>query len=63
MNVILANAYEYRQRDSGRQAKSMANATSGTVAVDMTSRFLGMVVVPGKHISKLEVEEFASQMR
>ena len=29
----------------------------------MTSRYLGLVVVPGKHIVKIEVEEFASQLR
>ena len=25
--------------------------------VDMTSRFLGLVVVPGKHITRIEVED------
>ncbi|KAL1839487.1 hypothetical protein VTJ49DRAFT_1462 [Mycothermus thermophilus] len=34
-----------------------------TVKLDMTSRYLGLVVVPGKHIVRIEVEEFASQMR
>jgi hypothetical protein len=29
----------------------------------MASRYLGLVVVPGEHITKIEVEEFASQMR
>jgi hypothetical protein len=29
----------------------------------MTSRYLGLVVVPGEYIVKIEVEEFASQMR
>jgi hypothetical protein len=29
----------------------------------MTSRYLGLVVVPGQHIVKMEVEKFASQMR
>jgi hypothetical protein len=31
--------------------------------MDMTSRYLGLVVVPGKYITKIEVEEFASQMK
>jgi N-alpha-acetyltransferase 38, NatC auxiliary subunit len=31
--------------------------------LDMTSRYLGLVVVPGEYITKIEVEEFASQMR
>jgi hypothetical protein len=29
---------------------------------DMTSRYLGLVVIPGEHIVKIEVEEFASQI-
>lgn len=29
----------------------------------MTSRYLGLVVIPGEQIVKLEVEEFVSQMR
>lgn len=39
----------------------MSEAT--TVKLDMTSRYLGLVVVPGKYIVKMEVEEFASQIR
>jgi hypothetical protein len=31
--------------------------------VDLTSRYLGLVVVPGKYVTKIEVEEFASQLR
>lgn len=30
--------------------------------MSMTSRYLGLVVVPGGHVVKVEVEEFASQM-
>lgn len=30
---------------------------------DMTSRFLGLVVVPGEHIVRIVVEEFASQVK
>lgn len=33
------------------------------VVLDMTSRFLGLVVVPGEFITKIEVEEFASQVK
>ena len=29
----------------------------------MTSRYLGLVVVPGKYIVRIEVEEFVSQRR
>jgi len=33
------------------------------VTMDMTSRFLGLVVVPGEHIVNIEVEEFESQIK
>lgn len=29
----------------------------------MTSRYLGLVVVPGHHIVKMELEQFASQVK
>ncbi|KAK0746200.1 hypothetical protein B0T18DRAFT_429202 [Schizothecium vesticola] len=64
-NVILRNTYEYRHPTTTAAAPSHQETTAavGTVRVDMTSRFLGLVVVPGRHIVKIEVEEFASQMR
>ncbi|KAK3336129.1 LSM domain-containing protein [Cercophora scortea] len=34
-----------------------------TFKMDMTSRYLGLVVVPGEHIVKIELEEFVSQMK
>lgn len=30
---------------------------------DATSRYLGLVVLPGEHIVRIEVEEFASQVK
>lgn len=33
------------------------------VVQKMTSRYLGLVVVPGEHVTKIEVEEFASQVK
>ena len=61
-NVVLGNAFEYR-RPSEQQARAAAaaSASSGTVKLDMTSRYLGLVVVPGQHIVKIEVEHFADQ--
>lgn len=32
-----------------------------SIKVDMTSRFLGLVVVPGQHITKIEVEELQNK--
>ncbi|KAK4139738.1 uncharacterized protein C8A04DRAFT_15582 [Dichotomopilus funicola] len=37
--------------------------TTSKIKLDLTSRYLGLVVVPGQYIVKIEVEEFASQLR
>ncbi|KAK7430237.1 hypothetical protein QQZ08_003212 [Neonectria magnoliae] len=62
-NIILANTYEYRQPSSKQRAEAAEKAGDNHVTLDMTSRYLGLVVVPGHHIIKMEVEEFASQLR
>ena len=58
---MLAQSYEYRL-PSARAVTSAANATSSgsgstTVKANMTSRYLGLIVIPGQHIIKIEVEE------
>ncbi|MCJ1459195.1 hypothetical protein MMC28_009572 [Mycoblastus sanguinarius] len=60
-NIILSQAFEYRQ-PAPNALKTAAEACSTpsaatTVKVDMTSRFLGLIVVPGQHIIKIELEE------
>lgn len=62
-NVVLANTYEYRQPSPEKVKAAAAASESGSVDLDMTSRYLGLVVVPGHHIVKVEVEHFASQMK
>ncbi|KAJ8132859.1 hypothetical protein O1611_g765 [Lasiodiplodia mahajangana] len=65
-NVVLSLTYEYRQPSQQKLTEAAAAATSTnsqTVKVDMTSRYLGLVVIPGEHIVKMEVEEFASQIK
>jgi small nuclear ribonucleoprotein (snRNP)-like protein len=57
-NIILALTYEYRepsQKDIERAAQE--NQGGGKVKVDMRKRFVGLIVVPGKYIEKIEVEE------
>lgn len=59
-NIILSQAYEYRQ-PTPNAAKAAAESSSetsptATLKVDMTSRFLGLIVVPGQYITKIEVE-------
>ena len=59
-NIILSQSYEYRQPTSDA-VKAAAESSSGTsstktLKVEMTSRFLGLIVVPGQYITKIEVE-------
>ncbi|KAK5676475.1 hypothetical protein LTS10_010776 [Elasticomyces elasticus] len=59
-NIILAMTHEYRQPsqvDIKLAAERHEKAgKSGNVKVDMKQRFLGLVVVPGQYITKMEVE-------
>lgn len=59
-NIILSATYEYRQPSPAAVASQAATATAQELSrfnLDMTSRFLGLVVVPGQHITRIEVEE------
>lgn len=67
-NIILARTFEYRfpgarvARAAGTSAQSgepsvRAVKESAKVSVEATSRFVGLVVVPGEYITKIEVEE------
>ncbi|KAJ2900407.1 lsm domain-containing protein [Zalerion maritima] len=38
-------------------------AATGRILLDMQSRYLGLVVLPGQHITKIQEELFASQLR
>lgn len=66
-NVVLSLTYEYRQPSQQTLTEAAAAAamtdSSKTVKADMTSRYLGLVVIPGQHIVKMEVEEFVSQVK
>ncbi|KAI6761246.1 hypothetical protein HG531_001799 [Fusarium graminearum] len=62
-NIVLSHTYEYRQPSSREREKAVEEADGASVKVDMTSRYLGLVVIPGHHIAKMEVEQFASQVR
>lgn len=59
-NIILSQSYEYRQPtpDAVKAAaeSSSESSSTATVKVDMTGRFLGLIVVPGKYITKIEVD-------
>ncbi|KAI1399193.1 Sm-like ribonucleoprotein [Hypoxylon fuscum] len=65
-NVVLSLTYEYRRPSKLQLAEAAAeieDSRLGTVTAEMPSRYLGLVVVPGAHIVKIEVEEFASQVK
>ncbi|SZE99304.1 unnamed protein product [Blumeria hordei] len=63
-NIILAQTYEYRlpPPPATATAAEAAAATSITVAAT-TSRYLSLIVLPGPHIRRIELDEFASQCR
>jgi hypothetical protein len=56
----MSDSYEYRLPSV---AAPGAETKTGSVVKDMTSRYLGLVVVPGEYVTKIEVEEFASQLK
>ncbi|KAI9369139.1 hypothetical protein BJX61DRAFT_175022 [Aspergillus egyptiacus] len=68
-NIILANTHEYRfptpatVRNAALDASRENLEESQNLKLDMTSRFIGLVVVPGQHITKIELEETPQQSR
>lgn len=64
-NVILSMTHEYRQPSEKDIAKASAEhdreGREGNVKVDMKKRFVGLVVVPGWCIQKIEVEGWDGQ--
>ncbi|KAI9816063.1 MAG: hypothetical protein M1827_002055 [Pycnora praestabilis] len=64
-NIILARTHEYRYPSAAAVNAAASSLLSpkdqGSLKVDMTSRFLGLVVVPGQYITKIEVEEYSAR--
>ncbi|KAA8913763.1 hypothetical protein FN846DRAFT_751499, partial [Sphaerosporella brunnea] len=62
-NLILVNTTEYRYPSANDvlNAAKESDGSSGKVRVDMTNRFIGLVVVPGNVITKIEVQESAGR--
>ncbi|EEP77481.1 conserved hypothetical protein [Uncinocarpus reesii 1704] len=59
-NIILANTYEYRYPTPAalnEAIRQQGQGESEVVTADMTTRFIGLVVVPGRHITKIELDE------
>lgn len=65
-NVILSTTYEYRfpsQAAVEAAASTQQQQPGSNFKLDMTSRLIGLVVVPGKHITKIELEENPHEVR
>lgn len=56
-NLILAMTHECRQ-PSQLDVQRAAQGASGNFHLDMKKRFVGLVVVPGQHITKIELESY-----
>ncbi|KAF2402543.1 hypothetical protein EJ06DRAFT_458288, partial [Trichodelitschia bisporula] len=52
-NIILSNTHEYRPPTT---AEMSAPQNANPAGVDPASRYVGLVVVPGKHIVRIEAE-------
>jgi hypothetical protein len=64
-NIILANSFEYRLPTTSAIHEAAAKETeswdktepkAATVKVNMSSRLIGLIVIPGRHITKIELE-------
>lgn len=56
-NVILVLTQEYRP-PSAAVIKAAAEQSGSNPQVPFLNRYVGLVVVPGKHITKIELEEW-----
>ncbi|TGO18379.1 hypothetical protein BTUL_0010g00490 [Botrytis tulipae] len=75
LNVILSETYEYRIPPAPTPTSSSSTQPQDPTSsapksqpqsqplLNITPRWLGLVVVPGAHILRIELEEFESQVR
>ena len=60
-NIILSVTHEYRPPSQSEielaAIKHQDAGLPGNVKVDMKKRFVGLVVVPGEYITKIELED------
>ena len=57
-NVILALTQEYRPPAEDVVKAAAEKAGSSSLQMPFAHRFVGLVVVPGKYITRIEMEEF-----
>ncbi|KAF2113861.1 hypothetical protein BDV96DRAFT_118578 [Lophiotrema nucula] len=58
-NIILALTYEYRAPPLEEIKKVVEASGTSSATVNWSSRYVGLVVVPGTHVKKIEYEESA----
>jgi small nuclear ribonucleoprotein (snRNP)-like protein len=56
-NIILSLAYEYREPPKEAIQQAVQASGNPSAAVSWSSRYVGLVVVPGAHVKKIELEE------
>lgn len=56
-NIILALTQEYRPPAQEVVKAAAEEAASSSLQMPFSHRFVGLVVVPGKYITKIEMEE------
>ncbi|KAF2808612.1 uncharacterized protein BDZ99DRAFT_464460 [Mytilinidion resinicola] len=56
-NIILALTYEYRQPSEATIRKTVESSGNPSAQVPLMSRYVGLVVVPGQYITRIEYEE------
>ncbi|ORY19180.1 hypothetical protein BCR34DRAFT_472230 [Clohesyomyces aquaticus] len=56
-NIILALTYEYRAPAEAEIRRAVEASGNPTAPVSWNSRYVGLVVVPGAHVKKIEFEE------
>ena len=56
-NIILALAHEYRAPSAETIRKVVEESGNPSASVAWNSRYVGLIVVPGQHITKIEFEE------
>ena len=58
-NIVLSNTFEYRMPSQSAEKAPVEKmkATGQASRADMTSRFVCLIVIHGKQIAKMEVEE------
>ncbi|KAJ4373567.1 hypothetical protein N0V86_007709 [Didymella sp. IMI 355093] len=56
-NIILSLAYEYRAPSAEAIRKAVEESGNPSSKVTWNSRYVGLIVVPGQHVKKIEFEE------